>query len=62
MEVLTHVPENFHTSPYHVWETEQVLIDSLSDEAHTHLWHHCLIHCGEHTLKETHKHIKGIPL
>ena len=61
MEVLTHIPKSFHTLPYHVWGTEQVLIDSLSDEACSHLWHHCLIHCGEHTLKEAHKHIEGVP-
>ena len=61
MEVLTHVPKTFHTSPYHVWGTEQVLIGSLSDEARSHLWHHCLIHCGEHTLKEAYKHIEGVP-
>ena len=61
MEVLTHVPQIFHTLSYHVWGTEQVSIDSFSDEAHSHLWHHCLIHCGEHTLKEAHKHIEGVP-
>lgn len=60
IEVLTQVPPRFHTLPYHLWGTEQVLIDSLSDESHSHLWHHCLIHCGEHTLKEAHKHIEGV--
>ena len=61
MEVLTHIPETFHTLPYHIWGTEQVLVDSLSNEARSHLWHHRLIHCGEHTMKEAHKHIKGVP-
>ena len=38
MEVLTQVPSRFPTLPYyHVWGTEQVLIDNLSDEAHRHL-------------------------
>ena len=46
MEVLTHVPQTFHTLPYHVWGTEQVLIDSLPDKACSHLWHRHLIHCG----------------
>ena len=61
MEILSHIPKSFHTLPYHVWGTEQALIDPLSDEACSHLWHHCLIHCGEHTLKEAHKHIEGVP-
>ena len=46
MEVLTHIPKSFHTLPYHMWGTEQVLIDSLSDKACSYLWHHCLIHFG----------------
>ena len=46
---------------YIMWGEEQVMIDSLSDEAHSHHWHHCWIHCSEHTLKETHKHIEGVP-
>ena len=61
IEVLTHIPQTFHTLPYHVWETEQVSIDSLFDEACGHLWHHCLIHCGEHTLMKAHRHIERIP-
>ena len=39
----------------------QVLIDSLSEEARSHLLYHCMIHCGEHTLKEAHKYIEGVP-
>ena len=61
MEVLTHIPETFHTLPYHMWGTEQVLVDSLSDEARSHLWHQRLIHCGEHSMKDAHKHIEGVP-
>ena len=61
MEVLTQVPETFHTLPFHMLGTEQVLIDSLSDEARSHLWHQRLIHCGKHSMKDAHKHIEGVP-
>ena len=61
MEVLTRILQSFRTLPYHMWGTEHVLIDSLSNEAYSHIWHHHLIHCGEHTLKESHKHIEGVP-
>lgn len=60
IEILINIPQTIHILPYHVWGTEQVLIYSISDEARSHLWHHRLIHCGEHTLKEAHKHI-GVP-
>ena len=47
--------------PFHYWGTETFTIQSLSDEARDLLWHQRLIHCGQHTLKDLHKHVEGIP-
>ena len=61
MEVLTQNPEQFHKLPFHYWGTETVTINALSEEAQSLLWHQRLIHCGEHTMKNLHKHVDGFP-
>ena len=54
MEVLTQVPTEFHKLPFHYWGTETIIIDFLVDKACNLLWHPCLIHCGQHILKDLH--------
>ena len=61
MYIITQISPKFHTLLFHYWGTKQVFIDSLSDEIVSYLWHHCLIHCVEHILKDAHKHIEGVP-
>ena len=58
MDTLDKSPPEFHRLPFHLWRT---FPDSLSDSAHELLWHKCLIHCGEHTLRDIHKHVDGVP-
>ena len=33
VNVLTQIPEEFHTLPFHYWGTKTITIDTLSDEA-----------------------------
>ena len=54
IEAIDHIPEEFHSLPFHYWGTETFTIQSLSDEAQDLLWHQQLIHCGQHTLKDLH--------
>ena len=54
IEALNHIPQEFHSLPFHYWGTETFTIQSLSDEAQDLLWHQRLIHCGQHTLKDLH--------
>ena len=54
IQALNHIPQEFHSLPYHYWGTETFTIQSLSDEARDLLWHQRLIHCGQHTLKNLH--------
>ena len=61
MEVLTQIPKEFHSLPFHCWGTETVTIKSLADEARDLLWHQRLIHCGQHSFADIHKHVEGIP-
>ena len=55
------MPQEFHSLPFHYWGTKTFTIQSLSDDARDLLWHQRLIHCGQHTLKDLHKHVEGIP-
>ena len=61
MEILTQISTQFHSLPFRYWGTETFTIQLLSDEAQDLLWHQRLIHCGQHTLKDLHKHVEGIP-
>ena len=54
------ISPKFHRLPFHLWGTSPLLIDSLSHSAHELLWHQCLIHCGEHTLRYIHNHVDGL--
>lgn len=61
MNVLSQVLKEFHTLSFHYWATESITIDGLSNETCDLLWHQRSIHCGQHTLKDMHKYMDGIP-
>ena len=61
MEVLTQVPPEFHTLPFHLWDTDEAMVDSITDSARELLWHQKLIHVGQHSMKSLHLHVDGIP-
>ena len=61
MEVLTQIPKEFHSLPFHCWGIETVTINALADEAQDLLWYQRLIHCGQHSFADIHKHVEGIP-
>merc|ERR1711884_797937 len=61
VEAIDHIPKEFHSLPFHYWGTEMFTIQSITDEARDLLWHQRLIHCRQHTLKDLHRHVNGIP-
>ena len=61
MDVLTQVPPEFHSIPFHLWDTEEAVVDSITDSARELLWHQLLIHIGQHSMKNIHLHVNGVP-
>lgn len=61
MEVLTQIPKEFHSLPFYRWDTETFTINALAEEVKDLLWHQRLIHCGQHSFADIHKHVDGIP-
>ena len=61
MNTLTEILPEFHSLPFNLWGTNPELIYSLANSFHELLWYQHLIYCGEHTLKDIHEHVDGIP-
>ena len=61
MDVLTQVPPEFHTLPFHLWDTDEAVVDSITDSARGLLWHQRLIHIGQNSMKDIHLHVDGVP-
>ena len=60
MDVLTQVPPEFHTLPFHLWDTDEAVVDSITDSARGLLWHQRLIHVGQNSMKDIHLHVDGV--
>ena len=59
MDVLTQVPLEFHKLPFHLWDTDETVVYSITDSARELLWHQHLIHIGQHSMKNIHLHVDG---
>ena len=61
MDVLTQVPPEFHTFLFHLWDTDEAVVNSITDSAREMLWHQRLIHIGQNSMKDIHLHMDGVP-
>ena len=61
MDFLTQVPPEFHKLSFNPWDTDEVVVDSITDSARRLLWHQHLIHISQHSMKNIHLHVDGVP-
>ena len=61
MDVLTQIPPEFHLLPFHIWDMEEAVVDSITDSTRELLWHQFLIHIGQYSMKNIHLHVDGFP-
>ena len=60
MNLLTNVPEKFHTPTFHKWMVNDTPIHSLQDKAQGMHWHQGLINLAPNSIQEEHKHVDGV--
>ena len=61
MDVLPQVPPAFHNLPFHLWDTDALVVDSITDSAREILQHQRLIHIGQTSMTDTHLHVGVVP-
>ena len=61
MNVITQVPPEFYTFPFHLWDTDVAVVNSITDSVREMLWHQHLIHIDQHSMKNIHLHVDGLP-
>jgi hypothetical protein len=65
MSILESLPEEYYEAcinlPFHEYAGASTPVNALNKEAEALLWHHHLIHCGPHSLKDIHNHVDGVP-
>ena len=44
MDVLTQVPPEFHTLPFQLWDTDEAVVNSITDSSLEMLWYQCSFH------------------
>lgn len=60
IDILTQVLPDFHKLPFYFWDTDEAVINFITDSAREMLWHQRLIHIGQHSMKNIHLYVDRV--